>query len=231
MKNFIIITIALLLTQHLSAQKTLRLGLETGLHNTGIENQNPYGIEKVPAVNTIGLSQAIVLSIPTKKNLDIELGLAYAQYGQNYLDVRNQGDYLRNIHLDYIQLPIMLRRDYGKRLVKVSTGIGVYGSYLASNLFEESIVNSETGKVNQMNSIRNSDRFTRIDAGLKARLGGSIIFQEIYRVSMYYSLSYGFVDLNTDAYKYEPAYKIDYKKSKNISQGFILSISRNLGKS
>jgi len=212
----------------MNAQNNWFIGVESALLSSGIENQNPYGMEKLPTVKTYGTSHNLVIGKTLNRGFAVSLEPTYAQLGQNYLHVRTDNDYLRNIGLNYIQMPLMLSKNFGQGKLRIQTKGGLYGSYLIESTFEESTLISEGNIVGPAVINVNSDRFNKLDLGVKAYLGAQLTLSEKLALNMSYSFSTSFSDINSDSYQYEPEYKLEYKKSRNVSTGIHLGLQYKL---
>lgn len=227
MKKLFPTIIALLCTICLSAQTNWSIGIESGLISSGIENQNPYGISKLPSVKTSGMSHSLVFSRTIKPGLSIQLAPTYMEMGQNYIDQRNQGDYIRNISLDYISVPLMLSKDFGSSKLKINAQGGFCGSYLLRSQYDESTLLTEASIPGPINTEVNSDRFNSLDLGFRAGLGATVDIIPALTLKARYSVLSSITDLNSDDYIYQPEYKLEYKKSRNVASLLNLGVYYN----
>jgi len=206
----------------LNAQNINFIGVESSILSSGIENQNPYGIAKLPAINTPARAYSVLFGKNLKNGFSLSMEPTYTQLGQNYLDKRVDGDYQRKISLDYLQMPVMLSRVFGEGKIRIKTKAGLYGAYLLKSVFEESTVIPDGETIGARSIEENSDRFNKLDLGFKASLGSQITLSEKLALNLNYNVSTGFSDLNTEAYQYTPGYALTYKKSRNVSMGINL---------
>lgn len=227
MKKNIITLILLLSVLSLEAQNNWFVGIENALLSTGLENQNPYGLEKLPAINTYNSSHTLLIGRNLGKGFSLAIEPSYTQLGQNYMDSRSMGDYHRRISLDYLQVPLMLSRSFGQGKMKIQTKAGFYGSYLLKSNFQESSLFSEGNVIGPMISEENSERFTNVDLGFRAGLGTRVDFTEKVALSFYYSVSSSITDVNSESFTYQPGYKLDYRKSRNVASGLHLGLLYN----
>jgi len=219
MKTNLFTLILCLCTCSMLAQSTWSIGAETSILSSGIENQNPYNLEKLPAINTYGNAYSLNLERFLKNGFSLSLEPTFLELGQDYNDVLIEEDYIRNISLDYLQLPLMLSKYFGEEKIKIHLKGGAYASYLIRSSFEESTLLTEGGKVGPSTIVKNSDRFNTVDIGLKLNLGSRISLSEKLMLHANYGIGAGFRDLNSEPYRYEPGYKLEYKKSRNVYHG------------
>jgi len=202
---FLFISLVIGTSSTTNAQSKVFIGAESSLIFSGIENQNPYGIEKLPAVNTYGSTHSLLFGRHLKKGFELSLEPTYAQLGQNYLDSREEGDYVRNISLNYLQA-------------------GFYAAYLLSSSFQESRIISDGKTISGTSVVENSDPFNTIDFGIKATLGSQYTLSERLALNLSYNVNAGMSDLNSNAYQYTPGYGLKYRKSRNVYMGVNLGL-------
>lgn len=203
----------------MNAQSNWFIGVESSVLSSGIENQNPYEIEKLPAINTYGTSHSLLIGKEMMHGFAFSIAPTYAQLGQNYLDIKSDRDYLRNISLDYIQMPLMFSKNFGQKKMRIHTKAGIYGSYLVKSVFEESSLISEGSLVGPSITEVNSDRFDKFDLGFEASLGTQVAMSEKLSLNVNFKVATSITDINDKNYIYETGYKIDYKKSRNVYGG------------
>ena len=224
MKKYLI-TLSLLFTLLTSqAQDTWSIGLQSSVYSTGIENQNPYDKEKLPAINSNRPAYALIVARSLNNGFSLSLEPAYVQLGQSYDDITDLGNYMRNISTSYIQTPLMLSKEFGENKLRINVKGGFYGAYLVKSVFEESTLISEGSLIGPTLIEENSDRFKSFDFGTKVNLGSKLYVSESLALSLDYGIMMGFSDINTADYKYEAEYKLDYKKSRHFSYGLNLGL-------
>jgi hypothetical protein len=111
--NLLVTASFLLLTSLSSEAQTFKstwLTTNIGLNSNWIINQNAYGNQEMDYSTTFGLNANIGVNYFMDNKYGISTGIAYGNLGQNYGGEQGGAIASRKVHLNYIQVPVLMIR-------------------------------------------------------------------------------------------------------------------------
>jgi len=229
----IILSVGLILMFIIStnAQNKFSIVIEGAALATGLINQNPYELDKLPVSKTKGGFKAITIDYKLNANLSLQSGVQLLNTGQNYLNKIDEHNFNnRKIDLDYVVIPLIIQNQLGKGGLKFIAGAGISYSRLIDSKFEENIDTSfGNGDATLIRKFEvDSDRFNKNQVSTNAFTGFLLTLNERVHVKATVLGNLGLSDINSLDYQYEDSWEVPYKKTKTVAAGASLGLQFKL---
>ncbi len=127
-----LLTLLLLASIPALAQKGLYFGIAGTVQSTWITNQENYGLHPLDYVSTMGGSGNINIGYDFTNHIGIKIELGYGTLGQKYSKTRTDSVFSRQVKLNYLMIPILLKYRIGGPVVKFYIAVGPQFNMLLS---------------------------------------------------------------------------------------------------
>jgi len=238
MKKLLLVTLLLMLTGifHASAQKGFNIGVGGNVNAIFILSQNTYGLDELDYKPSIG--GAINLGIGYNFNnwLGLKTEIGYARLGQKYYDNRNNPVITRDVRLNYILVPLLVRFSVGGHVFRFYAAAGpqlafltsASQDYLKNGVPLPPFYNRQIKDTINPSQTNITDRYQKIDIMARLDFGLDVIFFQHLALNFGISSAYGFADINASDWRLENS-KGSYSKSTNLYAGLTLGLRYSFG--
>lgn len=206
-------------------QKGFVVGTNASLSLTGIMNQNPYGLEKMPTETTFGNTVGLHLGYRFNDKFTLSVDPQFASTGQNHFQDLGEDNFnSRSIRLNYVQVPVLANYTYGQTKIKFHIEAGPQIGFLTASQFDQSLYTEPvpTGGKTDGDSVISDDsgeRFNSTELGGVLGFGAIMNLSEKLQFKSGIRLTQSFTDLNSNEFQYEDQFEEPYAGSRNISSG------------
>ncbi len=193
---------------------------------TWIIDQNTYGQDDLTNKGTLGWIGNLNVGFDFSDNWGFKLEAGYGRMGQKYTGTRDGKDVTRDIKLDYLLFPIMVKFRAGGEVVKfyAMTGpqLGILmkaeQSYLVDGQPAPPYHGIDVSQTDIKERYTQAAAFIRLDAGLEITPGKHLM------INIGFSNAYSITDLNSESWRMYDA-DGDYKISHNYYAGMNIGIN------
>lgn len=217
------------------AQNGLYFGIAGSVVSTWITNQNNYSHPPLDYVRTFGGSGNLNVGFDFMKQLGVKIEIGYGQFGQKYTKTKTDSAFTRQVKLNYLMIPVMLKYRTSGGLAKFFVAIGPQFNLLLSAT-QNYLVNGDTfteteqtvsGKTFVIGQSSIKDRFSSSDIVARMDLGVDFTLIKHIMIEFGLKLGYGLTDLNATDYRLEDNTG-KYHASHNAYGGLTLGINYRL---
>lgn len=213
-------------------QKRLSFGVTGTGMLTGLSNQHTYYDTihgEMDWKPTLGFAGCVNVGFDFNKNLGLMLQLGYSGLGQSYEDAVDDTVYVRDIKLNYFQIPLMFKFRTSGEVARFYVMAGPQINILFSakqNYYKNDLVpddeyyNPNIGQWVKVGEEDITDRFNSIDVMGRLDLGAEVSLLDNLYLNGGLSFAYGFMDVNADDWK-----DSDGNSSNNFFAGFHVGIN------
>ncbi len=216
------------------SQKRMSFGLAGTFLSSAFTNQNNYGLSDMDYAVTFGGAGSVNIGFDFNKHIGLALQGGYANLGQNYTDVIKDTNYLRNVQLNYLQIPLMFKFRTGGEVISFYAMAGPQLNYLLSatqTYYKEDseynpddYFNPENQKLIKVGESTITDRYNSIDVMVRIDLGVEISIIKNLWASAGLSMGYGLLDINAPDWQLKDS-SGNYNPSHNVFGGFNVGIN------
>jgi hypothetical protein len=230
-----LLALLLLATVPALAQKGLYFGIAGSVQSTWITNQNNYGLPPLDYARTFGGSVNVNIGYDFIKQLGIKIEIGYGQFGQKYTKTIDDSAYTRQVKLNYLMIPVMLKYRTGGAIAKFYVAIGPQFNMLLSanqsylvdgNTFMDT-VKTLSGKPFAIGQSGIKDRFASMDIFARLDFGVDITLIKHLMIEVGIKLGYGLDDLNATDYRLKDNTG-NYHASHDLAGGLTIGINYRL---
>jgi hypothetical protein len=217
------------------AQKGLYFGIAGTAQSTLITNQNNYGLPEMDYKTTFGGAANLNVGFDFTNHLGIKIEVGYGRYGQKYTDKRDSSTFDRDIKLNYLTIPIMLKCRIGGPLVKFYIAIGPQFNMLLSA--KQTYNKNDLPYMDDIDDITHNtfkigkedikERFSSSDIYARIDLGIDIIIIRHLMIEAGIKFGYGLMDINAADYRIKD-HSGAYHPSHNVFGGITLGLNYHL---
>ncbi|MCX6286124.1 MAG: porin family protein [Bacteroidetes bacterium] len=233
MKRTVFITICLLFAGilNVSAQKGLSIGVGGNVNAIFILNQNAYGMEELDYKQSIGGAVNLGIGYNFTNWLGLKTEIGYTRMGQQYYDNKDNPVVTRNVKLNYITVPLLLRLSVGGKVLRFYMAAGPQFAFLTSATQDylkngtplTRFYNPELKDSINISQNDIKDRYQSMDVMARVDFGLDIILLRHLAINFGLSSAYGLTDINASAWRLKNG-KGEYKPSHNMYAGFNFGI-------
>ncbi|MGA2824112.1 MAG: porin family protein [Bacteroidales bacterium] len=218
------------------AQKGLYFGIAGTVQSTLITNQNNYGLPEMDYKTTFGGAANLNVGFDFTNHLGIKIELGYGKYGQKYTDTRDSSTFDRNIKLNCLTIPIMLKYRTGGPIIKFYIAIGPQFNMLMAAKqtynkngfpYMEDVDDTITHSTFKVGQEEIKERFSSMDVLARMDLGLDITLVKHLMIEFGIKFGYGLMDLNATDYHIKD-HSGAYHPSHNVFGGLTLGLNYRL---
>lgn len=216
---------------HVSAQKGFNIGVGGNVNAIFILNQNTYGMEELDYKPSIGGSVNLGIGYNFNNWLGLKTEIGYVRLGQKYYDHKDNPQITRDIRLNYIMVPLLIRFSAGGHFLRFYGAFGPQFAFLTSASQDylkngvplPKFYNPQTHDTIDPSQTTITGRYQKTDIMGRIDLGLDIIFFQHLALNFGISSAYGFTDINASDWRLNND-KGSYSKSTNLYAGFTVGI-------
>jgi hypothetical protein len=218
------------------AQKGLYFGVAGTIQNTWIINQNNYGRSNMNEQVTMGGAANINLGYDFTNHLGIKIEVGYGKLGQKYTDKVGDSSFTREVKMNHLMIPILLKYRTGGAIAKFYVAIGpqfdmllsAKQSYILNGKNFEDTLETVSGEKFSVGQEEMKERFSSMDVFARMDLGIDITLVKHILIECGLKLGYGLMDLNSADYRLKNPSSGKYSPSHNVFGGLTLGINYRL---
>jgi hypothetical protein len=231
-----LLSLLLLASFPVLAQKGLYFGIAGTVQSTWITNQNNYGLPDMDYKSTYGGAANLNVGFDFTNHLGIKIEIGYGKFGQKATDTRDSSTFNRDIKLNYLTIPIMLKYHVGGPLIKFYIAIGpqfnmlmaAKQTYTKNGLpFMDDVDDTITGSTFKVGKEEIKERFSSSDIYARMDLGLDVTLVRHLMIEFGIKFGYGLMDLNAADYRIKD-HSGTYHPSHNVFGGVTLGLNYHL---
>ena len=233
MKRILFIAILLLFAgiMSVSAQKGLSIGIGADYNAIFILNQNAYGMEELDYKPSTGGAVNLGIGYNFFNWLGLKMEVGYTRMGQQYYDHKDNPVVTRNVKLNYVTVPLLLRMSIGGKVLRFYGAVGpqlafltsANQDYLKNGVPLPRFYNAELHDSLDVSANDIKNRYQSMDIMARVDLGLDVIFFSHLAINFGISSAYGLTDINASEWRLKNG-KGEYKSSHNLYGGLNLGL-------
>jgi len=193
--------------------KELIIGVGGAVNSVWIANQNFYGEPEVDYAPKMGYLGSFNLGYDITSNMSVIAEFQYSRQGQKYEGKQsidgNKYDVLRDINLNYFNIPVFFKYAFGDKETKFRFMVGPQFGFLldATQTYTRdgktlgTAVTDVDGKPFFTDATNIKDRFESNDIGFALDIGADIHLSKQFFINAGFRGNYGFKDINAAPYR------------------------------
>jgi len=217
------------------AQKGLYFGLAGTIQSTWVTNQNNYGLPEMDYKTAYGGAANLNLGYDFTNHLGVKIEVGYGKFGQKYTDKMGDSTFSREIKMNHLMIPILLKYRTGGSIAKFYVAIGpqfdmllsANQSYIMNGKNYEDSLETVSGKTFVVGQEEIKERFSSMDVFVRMDLGVDITVVKHLMIEFGIKFGYGLMDLNSTDYRLKD-HSGTYHPSHNVFGGLTLGLNYRL---
>lgn len=230
----LLVAVMICCSSQLLSQNQFYFGLAgTGL-GSAITNQNNYGLNfELSYKVTIGGSFNAGIGYDFNDHFGLKTEIGFAKLGQRYQDTYNDTLYTRNLKLNYLQIPLLLKYRMAGGVAKFYVMAGLQFDLLLSasqRYLKDDAPFNEPVPGNWIKPVligeqSVTDRFNPLDLMARIDVGADIALTKDLFLNAGFTMAYGMTDINDGNWHIPEGRTGEYHASHNFYAGITVGIS------
>jgi Outer membrane protein beta-barrel domain len=217
------------------AQKGLYFGLAGTIQSTWITNQNNYNLPAMDYKSAFGGAGNINVGFDFTNHLGVKLEVGYGKFAQKYSDKRGDSVFSREVKMNHLMIPILLKYRTGGAIAKFYVAIGpqfdmllsASQNYLMNGANYDTTLETVSGEKFGAGKEEIKERFSSMDVFARMDLGLDVTIVKHLMIEFGIKFGYGLMDINSTDYRIKDT-SGNYHPSHNVFGGLTLGLNYRL---